>query len=537
MRAGDGAMVDDDRNTTVDVKRDKRDAALEQQGEPESGERVNDNTRDANVHDSDNGSAGNAAAKKDNNGKKKHKIRFFDGIKVSRMLGTATAAVTTSLISTHFLSTFSTVIVLFLTSIITGLSVELWSRTIHRTGRDAAKIVARIPYEKILPDPVAGSINEKLENVIREPEDEEDQLDTDEYREIRDALLNDPEFQAAALASASHDSTVDPSLIVDGVIDGDALTVEDTVDIPVDEYTEYTDKHGTNNNAGDAATTDDSVAGADSTAQDNHRDGSNGDVNGSEHDDAGSDDSRVETKPYAWVQKFFGLDAATEKSPMWRIFRLIILFCAVSGLTMGGVWIAETFLTEPDVTNVYKTTGLSKSDKQAIYDATQQQIDDKLSELEDLDSRMDTLTANVTELQNKLQALTDEDDNTSTSSSSANTSSTNSDGTSSNNSSGSTSQSTGSSSSSSSSASGNSSTGTGSSSTTTGSGSSTSSSSTSTSTQDTQTKQEISTMSQQLTDLQSEVDDLKKQLEILQQSSTTSSSSTASPSPSASASQ
>lgn len=430
-----------------------------------------------------------------------HRIHFFDGIKLSRMLGTATAAVTTSLISTHFLNTLSTVIVVFLTSIITGLSVELWSRTLHKTGQDAAKMVARIPYDRILPKPVAGNINEKLENFIHEPDDDDgDGLDTDEYRAIRDALLNDPEFQALGMASdTSHAGKASDG--DEQVIDCAIRTINDTCmgtadsrendaeSVPVPKYSSWSDEHP---DASDGTARRDNV-----------------------------------TKPYALVKKLFGLDRSTEQSPTWKIFRLVILFCIVSVFTVGGVWLSETFIAKPDVTNVYRTTGLSRNDKQAIYDATQKQIDDRLTELEDLKARMDSLDSTMNDLHDRVQSLDGENNNTA--GNTGNNDNGNHDN-GNNNGSGNNSQSPGNNTGNSDTGNqntGNNTTGnTGDNGNDTGNGTNQG-----TTNQNNATKQDITTLNQQITDMQAEIQDLRKQLELMQQQSSTQSPSP-SPSPS-----
>lgn len=432
---------------------------------------------------------------------KKHdarRIHFFDGIKVSRMLGTATAAVTTSLISTHFLNTLSTVIVVFLTSIITGLSVELWSRTLHKTGQDAARMVARIPYDKILPKPVAGNINEKLENLIDEPDDDDDGFDTDEYRAIRDALLKDPAFRALGTASQNDDddqaSATDEPIIDEAIREINANGIgssdlvgndNDAVSVPIPKYSAWADEH--------------SDASRDTT------DDGNG------------------TKPYVLGKKLFGLDTSTEQSPMWKIFRLVILFCIVSVFTVGGVWLSETFITKPDVTNVYRTTGLSRNDKQAIYDATQKQIDDRLSELETLKTRMDSLDSTINDLHERVQSLDgDNANNSGTNATGNNGTDTGNDKTNGNQGAGTDTNT---------SSSGPSGTNSGTGNTGETDGNANAGTNQGTTSQNNATKQDITTLNQQITDMQAEIQDLRKQLELMQQQSSTQSSSP-SPSPS-----
>jgi chaperonin cofactor prefoldin len=144
---------------------------------------MNDDTRtvtvDTTVHDVEQDRTD--AVKDDASKKKKH--RKGSGIAVSRLIGTAIAAVSTSYVASRLTSTVNSLIALALISVISTLSIELYSRLLHNTKRIAAKTVAVIPYEKILPDTMSTSLSHSLEKAMEDTQEipvVDDESDTEQ---------------------------------------------------------------------------------------------------------------------------------------------------------------------------------------------------------------------------------------------------------------------------------------------------------------------------------------------------------------------
>jgi uncharacterized protein YceH (UPF0502 family) len=96
-------------------------------------------------------------------GKRKKKILDLNA---SRVAATAIASITTSIIASRLTTTVNSLIALAIVSVISTLSIEVYSRVLHGTRKVAVKTAALIPYSRILPDGMADSINARLEHAL-----------------------------------------------------------------------------------------------------------------------------------------------------------------------------------------------------------------------------------------------------------------------------------------------------------------------------------------------------------------------------------
>ena len=101
---------------------------------------------------------------KSEQGKRKKK-KILD-LNTSRMVATAIASITTSIIASRLTTTVNSLIALAIVSVISTLSIEVYSRVLHGTRKVAVKTAALIPYSRILPDDMADSINARLEHAL-----------------------------------------------------------------------------------------------------------------------------------------------------------------------------------------------------------------------------------------------------------------------------------------------------------------------------------------------------------------------------------
>lgn len=263
-------------------------------------------------------------------GKKKHKSPF-SGLKASRVIGTALAAVTTSIVSTHFLNTINSIMVLAMTSIITTFSIELWSMTIRQTGKATAKVAEKIPYQKILPKSVATSIDEKLDSVLEETiTSSEPLVKTEELDAIKQALINDPNLNI----QITNDRNVEDVTLPQSDTDSSAPTEAGTMEVDEAENDE--------NNETDS-------------------------------------DPSVKKRVLKTLENIFALNGDSSETRLHKIMQMFLLFIIVSTLTIGGVWLGESVLGKQAITNVYQTTSLSDKDKKTILDETNAQMDQKIA--------------------------------------------------------------------------------------------------------------------------------------------------------------
>lgn len=100
---------------------------------------------------------------KSETGKRKKKILDLNA---SRVAATAIASITTSIIASRLTTTVNSLIALAIVSVISTLSIEVYSRVLHGTRKVAVKTAALIPYSRILPDDMAESINARLEHAL-----------------------------------------------------------------------------------------------------------------------------------------------------------------------------------------------------------------------------------------------------------------------------------------------------------------------------------------------------------------------------------
>lgn len=100
---------------------------------------------------------------KSETGKRKKKILDLNA---SRVAATAIASITTSIIASRLTTTVNSLIALAIVSVISTLSIEVYSRVLHGTRKVAVKTAALIPYARILPDNMADSINARLEHAL-----------------------------------------------------------------------------------------------------------------------------------------------------------------------------------------------------------------------------------------------------------------------------------------------------------------------------------------------------------------------------------
>lgn len=84
------------------------------------------------------------------------------GVRPSRIAAIGIAAITTSIVSTKLMSTLNSFIALALVSMISTLSIEIYSKLIKGTRKTAAKVAYHLPYEKVLSDAAAQELDEKL---------------------------------------------------------------------------------------------------------------------------------------------------------------------------------------------------------------------------------------------------------------------------------------------------------------------------------------------------------------------------------------
>lgn len=301
-------------------------------------------------------------------GKKKKIKSPFSGLKTSRVIGTAIAAMTTSIISTHFLSTMNSIIVLAMTSIITTFSIELWSTTVKQTGKATAKVAEKIPYDKILPKTIASSIDEKLDSVLEETIVSNGPLvKAEELQAIKKALIEDPDINIQ-LKTDSGNSDKD---ITDSTDAGRSIESYDNDD--------STDK---------ASTNDSVVETVDQSDDTDSEDGTNGSKN----------------RVFAALDNIFALNGDSNETRLHKIMQMFLLFLIVSTLTIGGIWIGESVFNKQAVTNVYQTTSLSDKDKKTILDETNALIDSKMTASASKSSNNEQ-TANTAGLEKRLSSL------------------------------------------------------------------------------------------------------------------------------------
>lgn len=159
-------------------------------------------------------------------GKRKKKILDLN---TSRMAATAIASITTSIIASRLTTTVNSLIALAIVSVISTLSIEVYSRVLHGTRKVAVKTAALIPYSRILPDDMADSINARLEHALGDT--------TESIPAIVDAE------EPAAIAPGATAGGESPTA---GAGDGgdDATMVEPAAAVAVDAASDDDDEHG-----------------------------------------------------------------------------------------------------------------------------------------------------------------------------------------------------------------------------------------------------------------------------------------------------
>lgn len=150
-------------------------------------------------------------------GKRKKKILDLNA---SRMAATAIASITTSIIASRLTTTVNSLIALAIVSVISTLSIEVYSRVLHGTRKVAVKTAALIPYSRILPDDMADSINARLEHAL------------DDTTESIPAIVDAGEPVAIAPGATAGDGG------------DDATMVEPAAAVAVDAASDDDDEHG-----------------------------------------------------------------------------------------------------------------------------------------------------------------------------------------------------------------------------------------------------------------------------------------------------
>ena len=102
--------------------------------------------------------------------KEKDKPGLFDNLSGRKLLATATASAIAATVTSKLTGYVNSILIVGISSIIVGISSEVITRFLRKTGKISAKVALTIPYDRMLPGDVGKRINEHLESYAEDTE-------------------------------------------------------------------------------------------------------------------------------------------------------------------------------------------------------------------------------------------------------------------------------------------------------------------------------------------------------------------------------
>lgn len=102
--------------------------------------------------------------------KEKDKPGLFDNLSGRKLLATATASAIAATVTSKLTGYVNSILIVGISSIIVGISSEVLTRFLRKTGKISAKVALNIPYDRMLPGDVGKRINEHLESYAEDTE-------------------------------------------------------------------------------------------------------------------------------------------------------------------------------------------------------------------------------------------------------------------------------------------------------------------------------------------------------------------------------
>ena len=102
--------------------------------------------------------------------KEKDKPGLFDNLSGRKLLATATASAIAATVTSKLTGYVNSILIVGISSIIVGISSEVLTRFLRKTGKISAKVALTIPYDRMLPGDVGKRINEHLESYAEDTE-------------------------------------------------------------------------------------------------------------------------------------------------------------------------------------------------------------------------------------------------------------------------------------------------------------------------------------------------------------------------------
>lgn len=146
--------------------------------------------------------------------KEKDKPGLFDNLSGRKLLATATASAIAATVTSKLTGYVNSILIVGISSIIVGISSEVLTRFLRKTGKISAKVALTIPYDRMLPGDVGKRINEHLESYAEDTEQipvvDSDTVDDDTRRiepiTATDTMtLAEPDTQEITLPSLKED--------------------------------------------------------------------------------------------------------------------------------------------------------------------------------------------------------------------------------------------------------------------------------------------------------------------------------------------
>ena len=103
--------------------------------------------------------------------KKVKKDRKKESLSTTKIMASAVASITVSLITTKLTSYMGSVIIVGVSSILIAVFAEFYSRILSKSRKIAARATAHVPYNRILPDRMSTALDKGLKHAMEDTTD------------------------------------------------------------------------------------------------------------------------------------------------------------------------------------------------------------------------------------------------------------------------------------------------------------------------------------------------------------------------------
>ena len=122
--------------------------------------------------------------------KKVKKDRKKGSLSTTKIMASAVASITVSLITTKLTSYMGSVIIVGVSSILIAVFAEFYSRILSKSRKMAARATSHVPYNRILPDRMSTALDKGLRHAMEDTTDSIPPI-TDDTELVEDDMQSD----------------------------------------------------------------------------------------------------------------------------------------------------------------------------------------------------------------------------------------------------------------------------------------------------------------------------------------------------------